>query len=287
MIPGARLTIDGCDCIVVRDAVADRMPPGDQDIEVLGSAGGRFFYARGEEVRRVRHEAPHARVVGMWHVLSASHALDDRALYVVYFDDDKNGRYFLNGADAVLAGEIYNGEPVGSFGHTIDLTQSREIVVDKTPLHLPARLSTRADGNRAPWGARAAAVAGIAMLAGAVGGAWWYEWTYAERRQAELETTRDLRTAIERTQTRLATLKSRRLGAWPEQSAGLHGFLALALRNVNFSARNQRMEQKEMTVTLNADAAQRTPMISAATEIPGVKIEHKADGTAHLFWETR
>ena len=280
MTPGERITVEGRECVVVCDAVAEYMPPADQDVALLGRHGRRFFYAAGGEVRRMQRKAPDARVVGMWHLLTVSQAVDKHGLYVVYSDGEKNGRYFFNGADAVFAGEVRAGKPTGTFGRAIDFDDAHEIELGATSLRLPEGADPARETRRRMLLDRAAMAAGVVLVLASFVGAWNYEDAQTDKRRLNDAATRALRAEVDAVKNRLMEARTLSLGEWPAQSASLDGFLFLAARDINFSARDVRLAETEATVMLGAEAAERVGLAPA----PGAEIERRADGTARLRW---
>lgn len=281
MRPGERITVDGSACRIVRDAVADRIPVETQDVVVLGRQDRRFFYAAGEEMRRARKEAADARVVGLWNLLSASRAIDERGLYVIYFDERRNGQYLYDTNEATFVGEVRDGEPIESFGYAVNLEQAREIRVADVVWRLPSRTFDEQDAaeRRRAFVDRAMAFAGVALLAGVAGVVWIHEREAEAARLAALESSRDLRQAIAGLEGQVAEARAQHVAAWPRQADALQQFVLLALNGATFSTRNARVSDTNMAVTLNTEEHRR--MLAA---MPQAMVEHKPDGTSVLRW---
>lgn len=282
LMPGARLDVEGRSCVVVRDAVADHLPPPDQRIVVLGRDKTVFFYAAEGVVRGARGLAPGAVVIGLWQLLLASQAVNaQRRLSVIYFDGEKNGSYLLRG-DTVISGEVREGKPVATFGHEIDMDGADEIEPDDLELKWPepeigGQSGNGLEGRKNQW----LVLAGLVIFTATVLGVVHNEWEIHGERLEAAARSEAMLVRISQLQERYDALRAQRVGAWPEQGRILDSFLILALRRVNFSVANADLQQAAFSVISDVETYQRP---HPARLLQQAHARPRRDGRLDLQW---
>ncbi len=279
--PGIEVTIGGCRCVVICDAVAHTLPPSD-DVVVLDRLDGRMVYCALSSLKYARERYPGLPAYGFWQVLLSSGLVDKAGrLQAVYFDE-RNGQYLYQDAAVAFTGEIRNGALLANGGYALDPSAARVIACEIRDLRLPRKAALSFEererervARKFRFASRLAAVAvflSVALLA--------YD---GKRRsyEADLQVARDaLEVRAEALAVRKVALRETRIEKWPDQHATLDDLLHFAIALERFTLPETPLEHTVFEVRVPDPNIYLPPMVS--TIVSGV--EHRRDGLLSLRW---
>ena len=282
LYPGMVTTIRDQRCVMLRDAVAHRLPPTD-DILVLEHFDGKMVYCALSELKRARAQYPKLPAYGFWQTLFRSGLVDGkRRLQVVYFDQD-NGQYLYQGAASVaFTGEVRNGKLIPAAGYTFDAETAYVISCSTGNLKIPEKAVLSFEEREHRRSSRKIRMmlhfAAFVIFSGAG------FLIYDVKRQAYEADQRQLQTALasraESLETRKAHLRQTRIGDLPDQRELIDDLLRLSISLEKFSLIETPLEHSSFEVRTPAHLAGLPSVFAEGSRT----VKHHRDGLLSLYW---
>ena len=136
LIPATRIRLKNREFVLLEDVV-DRRFPNDEDVVPISFQNKTAIFCCKENLDQIRKKYPSVLVYGIWQLILASRKYWPKALYAVYFDDDRQSGVFLHCKDGMFnSGSIVAGKLL-SVTHEDNLQDAEIICLEADDLVFP------------------------------------------------------------------------------------------------------------------------------------------------------